>query len=51
MKKYRFRVYTKSDPHDGFNVWASGDDLYEAKREIENEYRNAVRIEFICEIK
>lgn len=50
MKKYRFRVYTKSDP-DGFNVWASGADMHEAYYEVQDEYRRAVRIEIVGEIK
>lgn len=49
MKKFKFRVYTKSDPEDGFWAWTTASSISEARESIKREYR-AIRVEYFGQI-
>lgn len=51
MKKFRFRVCTKSDPEDGFNAWTTARTPKEGAEKIRREYHSVVRVDYIGEIK
>lgn len=44
MNKYTFRIYTVSDPEDGFNAWTEAFSRYEAEEKIKREYHSIVRL-------
>lgn len=51
MKKFKFRLYTKQDPEDGFWAWTTARNANEAREKIKREYHSLIRADLFSEEK